>query len=35
MLRIADYDGEEIERLFRAIPPRLGGGGDEVDVSVD
>lgn len=26
---------DEIERLFRAIPPRLGGGGDEVDVSVD
>ncbi len=26
---------DEIERLFRAIPPRLGGGEDDVDVSID
>ena len=26
---------DEIERLFRAIPPRLGGGEDDVDVSLD
>lgn len=26
---------DEIERLFRAIPPRLGGGEEEVDVSIE
>jgi uncharacterized membrane protein YebE (DUF533 family) len=26
---------DEIERLFRAIPPRLGGGEDDLEVSID
>jgi uncharacterized membrane protein YebE (DUF533 family) len=26
---------DEIERLFRAIPPRLGGGEDDLDVTID